>query len=57
MRIQDLEANVFSSKNSQKRKTIVPIVRKSIVQSKEVDLLYLKYEKSPVGRLHVNAEY
>ncbi len=34
MRIQDLEANVFSSKNSQKRKTIVPIIRKSIIQSK-----------------------
>lgn len=34
MRIQDLEANVFSVKNSQKRKTIVPIIRKSIIQSK-----------------------
>jgi len=34
MRIQDLEANVFSNKNGQKRKTIVPIIRKSIIQSK-----------------------
>ena len=56
--VKDLEISIFSSLPGQKKKTYVPILARNFLEHKDrgLDLLSLKWDKSPLGKPFVFSE-